>query len=112
MLSFTGEGKDEVLDWVKRFEQGGVASCVTSAEVVAGLSQFLKGHARTVFNEQESLNAATRTVWGWPAWRLWLTNKFNLEEKVMHKMQEYRSLVQGRHSVDEYYTDFLALHNS
>ena len=62
-LSFSGEGKDEVLDWVKRFEQGGVASCVTSSEVVAGLSQFLKGHARTVFNEQESLNAATRTVW-------------------------------------------------
>ena len=48
VLSFTGEGKDEVLDGLKMFAQGGVASCVTSAEVVAGLSQFLKGHAHTV----------------------------------------------------------------
>ena len=111
VLSFSGEGKDEVLDWVERFEQGGVASCVTSAEVVAGLSQFLKGHARTVFNEQETLNAETRTVWTWPAWRSWLVNKFNPEEKVMRKMQEYRSLVQGRRTVDEYYADFLELRN-
>ena len=111
VLSFTGEGKDEVLDWVRRFEQDGVASCVTSAEIVAGLSQFLKGHARTVFNEQESLNAATRTVWTWPAWRTWLTNKFNPEEKIMRKMHEYRSLVQGRRSVDEYYAEFLELRN-
>ena len=111
VLAFSGEGKDEVLDWVKRFEQGGVASCVTSAEVVAGLSQFLKGHARTVFNEQETLNAETRTVWTWPAWRSWIVNKFNPEEKVMCKMQEYRSLVQGRRTVDEYYADFLELRN-
>ena len=88
-----------------------MAACVTSAEVVSGLSQFLKGHARTVFNEQESLNAATRTVWTWPAWRAWLTNKFNPEEKVMRKMQEYRSLVQGRRSIDEYFADFLELRN-
>ena len=111
VLTFTGEGKDEVFDWVRRFEQGGVASCVTSREVVSGLSQFLKGHARTVYNEQEALNAASHTVWDWPDWKLWLVNKFNPEEKVMRKMQEYRSLVQGRRSVDEYYSDFLELRN-
>ena len=29
----------------------------------------------------------------------------------MRKMQEYRSLVQGRRTVDEYYADFLELRN-
>ena len=36
------------------------------SEVVFGLSQFLKGHARTVFNEQETLNKASHTNWTWP----------------------------------------------
>ena len=61
-LTFTGSSKDEVLDWVKRFEQAGQAQGV----VVIGLSQFLSEHARSNFNEQESINKASGVAWTWP----------------------------------------------
>ena len=84
---------------------------MTSREVVIGLSQFLSEHARSNYNEQESINKASGVVWTWPEWKGWLLRKFNPEEKIMRKMQEYRSCIQGRHDVDQYYAEFLELCN-
>ena len=82
-LAFSGTSKDEVLDWLERFEQAGVANGVTAEEVVTGLSQFMTGHARANFNEQERVNRGTGAVCDWLDWKAWLSRVFNPNTKIL-----------------------------